>query len=138
MAPYRWLADAVLLLHLTVVVFVVAGPLLFVLGHRWGWPLVNTLRFRVAHGLTLGFVIVQAWLGQWCPLTLLENWLREQGGERSYGTGFVEHWVGRVLFYQAPVWVFTAAYTAFGLLVLVVWWRVPLQPQPLRSRLRPC
>jgi hypothetical protein len=42
-----------------------------------------------------------------------------------YGTGFIEHWVQRILFYEAPAWVFVTAYSLFGLLVAVVWWRYP-------------
>jgi hypothetical protein len=29
------------------------------------------------------------------------------------------------MFYEAPAWVFTVAYTAFGLLVVVAWWYFP-------------
>ncbi len=139
MGPYAVLADAVLLLHLAVVVFVVGAPVLSLWGHRRGWPVVNGLRFRVTHGVLLGVVIAQAWLGRLCPLTLLEDWLRVQAGGSGYGTGFIAHWVGRLLFYQAPIWVFAVVYTAFGLLVLGVWWRVPLQRQrpPATSTIAP-
>jgi hypothetical protein len=137
MALYRGLADAVLLLHLAVVLFVVAGPLLAVWGHWRGWRVVNGLRFRLLHGALLGVVIVQAWLGQLCPLTVLESWLRVQGGEAGYGSrSFIGHWVGRLLFYEAPLAVFAAVYTAFGLLVLAVWWWVPLQRQPEPDAMR--
>jgi hypothetical protein len=33
--------------------------------------------------------------------------------------------VQRLLFYDAPAWVFASAYTLFGLLVVAVWWRHP-------------
>ncbi len=129
MLPYRLLADGVLLLHLAVVVFVVTGPLLCLLGHWRGWPFVTGLRFRLVHGALLAFVIGQAWLGQLCPLTVLESWLRVQAGEAAYGSSFIGHWVGRLLFYEAPLWVFALVYTGFGLGVLAVWWRVPLPRQ---------
>ena len=124
--PYRLLADAVLVLHLGVVLFVVGGLLAVLLGNWRGWPWVNGLAFRLVHLAAIGFVVVQSWLGQVCPLTTLESWLRLQGGGASYGhQGFIEHWLQRVLFYEAPAWVFIAAYTAFGLLVLWVWRRFP-------------
>lgn len=140
MAAYGLLADAMLLLHLALVLFVVSGPLLAVLGQWRGWPLVNGWRFRLLHGLVLLVVIAQAWLGQLCPLTVWESWLREQAGEPGYSSSFIGHWVGRVLFYEAPLWVFALVYSAFGLLVLLVWWRVPLQtrrvqrPPPTSSK----
>lgn len=130
MAAYGLLADAVLLLHAALVLFVVSGPFLGVLGHWRGWPVFNRLGFRLLHGAVLGVVIAQAWLGRLCPLTVWESWLREQAGEAGYRSGFVADWVGRLLFYEAPLWVFAAVYTAFGALVLTVWWRVPLTQRP--------
>ena len=70
-------------------------------------------------------VVVQSLFGKLCPLTVLESWLRERAGESAYATSFIEHWVQRVLFYQAPFWVFTLSYTVFGLLVVAAWWRYP-------------
>lgn len=125
MLPYRLLADAVLLLHFGVVVFVVAGLAAIVVGNLRGWSWVNGLWFRLAHLGAIGVVIVQSWLGRLCPLTVLESWLREQAGGAAYDRSFVEHWVQRVLFHEAPFWVFTVAYSAFGLLVLAAWWRFP-------------
>jgi hypothetical protein len=120
------LADAVLLLHLGVVCFVVGGLGAVVVGNLLGWRWVNRWWFRVAHLGAIAFVVLQAWLGATCPLTSLERWLREQAhGVRSYQGGFIEHWVGTLLFYQAPLWVFTVAYTVFGALVIASWVRWP-------------
>lgn len=123
--PYTLLADAVLLLHFGVVLFVVGGLVLIVLGQRLGWRWVEGWWFRLAHLAAIAFVILQSWFGQICPLTTLESWLRVRGDSAAYGASFVEHWVQRLLYYEAPGWVFTAAYTAFGLLVALAWWRFP-------------
>lgn len=122
---YRALADLVLLLHFAVVIFVVGGLALVVLGHRLGWAWVRNLPFRLAHLTAIGVVAAQAWLGQVCPLTTLETWLRVQAGASGYRRSFIEHWVHAVLFYEAPPWVFTLGYTVFALLVLWAWWRCP-------------
>jgi len=124
-SSYQLLADAVLFLHLGVVVFVVGGLVLVVAGNRIGWRWVNNLWLRLAHALAIGIVVAQAWLGQVCPLTTLESWLRVQAGSPSYSTSFIEHWVRRLLFYEAPIWLFALSYTIFGLLVLASWWRFP-------------
>lgn len=123
--PYGLLADAVLLLHFAVVVFVVGGLPLIVLGQGPGWAFVNTLAFRLAHLSAIGVVVAQAWLGQHCFLTHAESWLRHQAGEAGYASSFVQHWVHRVLFHEAPLWQFAVVYTVFGLLVLWAWWRYP-------------
>ena len=123
--PYRVLADLVLVLHLAVVVFVVGGLVLVVAGNLLRWPWVNSGWFRVAHLLAIAVVSAQAWLGKVCPLTTLESWLRAQAGLPGYRQGFIEHWVQRFLYYEAPLWVFAVAYTVFGLLVLLAWWYFP-------------
>lgn len=121
----RLLADVVLVAHVGVAAFVVAGLLLVVVGNlkRWSW--VNNGWFRAAHVAAIGIVVAEAWLGIVCPLTTFEMWLRSRAGEAAYGGGFIEHWLQRLLFYSAPAWVFVAAYTGFGLLVLAAWWRFP-------------
>ena len=57
MLPYRLLADAVLLLHFGVVVFVVAGLAAIVVGNLRGWRWVNGLWFRLVHLGAIGVVI---------------------------------------------------------------------------------
>jgi hypothetical protein len=126
-------ADAVLFLHLCVVVFVVLGLLLIVLGNLRGWRFANAWWFRLTHLATIAVVVAQSWLGMVCPLTTLELWLREQGGEATYAGGFIEYWLSRLLYFQAPPWVFVLAYTAFGLCVAAAWWHWP--PTGRRSRL---
>ena len=119
------LANLVLVLHALVVLFVVGGLVLVLAGNAMGWGWVNRWWFRVAHLGAIAYVVGQAWLGVTCPLTTLESWLREQANAPAYGGGFIEHWVGRLLFYEAPAWVFTLVYTSFGLLVAATWWRYP-------------
>ncbi|MDI1274510.1 DUF2784 domain-containing protein [Polaromonas sp.] len=122
---WQWLADIVLALHVAVVAFVVGGLLLVLAGNLWGWRWVNALWFRLAHVGAIVFVVVQTWLGMLCPLTTLELWLRAQAGVAGYGGGFIEHWLQRVLYYEAPWWVFAVAYSLFGLLVVAAWVRFP-------------
>lgn len=76
---YSLLADLTLCLHIGFVIFVVFGGL-FVL--RWRW--IAWLHLPAAiWGAVVEFT------GWTCPLTLLENWLRAQGGEASYRSDFI-------------------------------------------------
>lgn len=122
---HRVLADAVLVLHFAIVVFVVGGLVLVFVGNRGHWRWVNAWHFRLAHLGAIGLVVAESWFGLTCPLTTLEAWLRVRAGEAAYAQSFVEHWLSRLLFYQAPPWVFAFVYTAFGLLVAFAWWRYP-------------
>ncbi|HEX6570676.1 MAG TPA: DUF2784 domain-containing protein [Steroidobacteraceae bacterium] len=123
--PYQFLADAILVLHFGIVVFIVAGLVLVVVGNLRGWGWVNAWWFRLAHVAAIAIVVAQAWLDRVCPLTTLESWLRVRAGAPVYTGTFVQHWLTRILFYDAPLWLFTVAYTLFGLLVAAAWWRFP-------------
>lgn len=120
-----FLADAVLLVHVCIALFVVAGLAFVVVGHWAHWRLANNLWFRLAHLAAILVVVAESWLGIVCPLTTLEMALRAQAGAATYAGGFIEHWVGGLLFYTAPPWVFAVAYSAFGLLVALSWWVFP-------------
>lgn len=122
---YELLADGVLAIHFAIVVFVIGGLIAIFVGNLYDWRFINGWIFRLAHLGAIGVVVAQAWLGVACPLTTLESWLRVQAGEAAYETSFIEHWLTRALFYDAPPWVFTAAYTAFAVIVAFAWWRFP-------------
>jgi polyferredoxin len=115
----------VLLLHFGIVLFIVGGLAFILFGGLRGWALIRKRWFRILHLLAITIVVAQAWLGELCPLTTLEMWLRDKAHEVTYTGSFIEHWLQRVLYYQAPSWVFTLVYSAFGLAVLLTWWYFP-------------
>jgi hypothetical protein len=80
---YRIAADAVLLLHLAFILFVVLGGLLVL-----KWPRLALLHVpAVAWGATVELLHLI------CPLTPLENRLRRAAGEEGYSGGFIEHYL---------------------------------------------
>ena len=80
---HRLAADAVLLLHLGFILFVLLGGVLAV---RWRWaPLLHLP--AVAWGVYIELS------GGLCPLTPLENRLRIAAGEAGYSGGFIEHYL---------------------------------------------
>lgn len=123
--PYQLFADAVLALHFAVVVFIVGGLVFVILGNLRNWRRVNAFWFRMAHLGAIAVVIAEAWLGAVCPLTNLEMWLRARARATTYSGSFIENWLQRVLYYEAPAWVFALGYSLFGLLVLATWWYFP-------------
>jgi len=81
-------ADAVLLLHLGFILFVLLGGLLAL---RWTWtPLVHLP--AAAWGV---FIELS---GGVCPLTPMENRLRIAAGEAGYEGGFIEHYLLPVIY----------------------------------------
>jgi hypothetical protein len=122
---YRIFADAVLVLHVLFVGFVVVGLLVVLLGAFLHWSWVRNLWFRLIHLAAIAVVVLEAWSGVVCPLTTWEQQLREKSGQATYAGGFVAHWLHELLFFDAPNWVFTVCYTAFASLVLLSWLMVP-------------
>ena len=122
---YRHLADVVLMIHSLFIVFVVFGLILISLGMLMKWQWSRNLWFRLTHLLAIAIVVIQAWLGIVCPLTSWENSLRAKAGDSTYAQGFIEHWLHKLIFYQAESWVFTLVYSVFGLLVISSWYWSP-------------
>lgn len=80
---YRLLANAVLLLHLLFILFVVGGGLLAL-----RWPKITWLHLPAAlWGAAIEFA---GWI---CPLTPLENHFRRMAGAAGYTDDFIEHYL---------------------------------------------
>jgi len=84
---YRVLADLVMVVHATLLVFFLIGGFL-----AWRWPrLIWAYLFVGVWNLTI--VI----LDFGCPVTALEKYFRRQGGEQPYDGGFIGHYLdGRI------------------------------------------
>lgn len=88
---YRLLADLTVVLHLAFVLFVVFGGLLAIRRPRLAWVHLPAAAWGV-------WVEFAGWL---CPLTPLENWLRERGGGQVYASSFVERYIIPTLYPEA-------------------------------------
>jgi len=115
------IADAILVVHFLIVLFIVGGLVAVWLGAALGWRWIRNPWFRYAHLGAIVFVAGEALVGMACPLTVWEDALR--GGMRP--GSFIGRWVQQVLFYRAPEWVFTTAYVAWALATLATLRFVP-------------
>jgi len=115
------LADTIVVVHLLIMLFVVTGVPLVFLGAARHWAWVRSWRWRLLHLIAIAVIAAESIFGIACPLTVWEDKLR---GEQT-STGFIERWIDRILFYDAPTWVFTAAYVSFAVLVVITWVAVP-------------
>lgn len=85
---YSWLADLILCMHAGFVLFVICGGLLVLRWRRIAW-----LHLPAA---TWGAIVeFSGWV---CPLTPLENWLRQKAGETGYRSDFVAYYLLPVLY----------------------------------------
>ncbi|MGH8197500.1 MAG: DUF2784 domain-containing protein [Steroidobacteraceae bacterium] len=104
---YRFLADAVLVLHLAFILFVVLGGLVVLRAPRLAWLHLPA----VAWGVLLE---VFGWI---CPLTPLENRLRALGGEGGYAGGFIEHYLTALIY---PAGLTRSMQVALGVIVIAI------------------
>jgi hypothetical protein len=81
-------ADAVVLVHFAFVIFVLVGGVL-----AMRWPRVMWVHIPAALWGVL--IEVAGWV---CPLTPLENYLRERGGAAGYQGDFIAHYIVPVLY----------------------------------------
>jgi len=111
---YRILAEIVLTLHFCFVIFVVFGGLLVLRNHSIAW----------LHLPAVAWGILIEWFWWACPLTTLENQLRQLGGEAGYTTVFIDHYVSLILY--APL--SPQIRLTFGLLLLnfnlIIYWYI--------------
>ena len=61
MTPWSIAADAVLIAHVSFVLFVVAGLVAIFVGAAAGWRWVRSRAFRLAHLAAIGVVVAQSW-----------------------------------------------------------------------------
>ncbi len=113
------LADGVLIVHLAFILWVVLGGLLVL-----RWPRLAWLHLpAVAWGI---YVELSGWI---CPLTPLENSLREAAGQSTYSGGCIEHYLTALIYPDG-----LSRAIQFGLAALVVLINVTIYWLLLRRR----
>lgn len=127
---YRILADITVIVHVAYVLFVVLGVVAILLGWLRKWQWVRNPWFRYLHLAMILVVVAEAWCGITCPLTIWEQNLRRLAGQQAYRGDFIANFLHEALFFDAPDWVFTVCYSAFGLLIAGTFVLVP--PRRLR------
>jgi hypothetical protein len=85
---YQVGADLVVVLHLLFIGFIVGGVFL-----TWRWAVIIWAHLpAVIYGALVEFA------GFTCPLTLLENYLRQRAGQAGYRDGFIAHYLVNVIY----------------------------------------
>jgi hypothetical protein len=85
---YRVGADLVLFAHFLFAAFAVFGGVLVFYEPAWAWVHIPVV-------LWSSVVNLMSWT---CPLTPIENALRARAGQLGYSGGFVQHYIGPVVY----------------------------------------
>ena len=123
--PYTLLADLLVVLHVSFVVFVILGGLLV-----WRRVWVVWLHLpAVCWGVGI------EWMGGICPLTPLEIWLRSQTSEGAYESDFVAQYLLPFLYptglTHATQVVLGSAVLTINVLIYGLLWRQRWRDRPV-------
>ncbi len=121
---YLLAADAVLVLHVLFVVFVIFGMLLIFVGKVRAWSWIRNPWFRLTHLAAIAVVVIQSLFDLVCPLTSIEMVLRARAGDTVYSGSFIAHWLESILYYQLEPWAFVAGYVVFAVIVVASWFLI--------------
>ena len=113
----RFAADAVIVLHLAFIAFAVAGGMLVVLWRRVAWLHLPAVAWAAYAELTATI----------CPLTPLENGLRQRAGLSGYEGGFIEHYLMPVIYPSGLTANVQAALGAIVIAINVLFYLIVLQ-----------
>jgi len=110
---YRTLADGVVVIHFTWILFLIGGAFI---GRRVRWV-------KWTHLAALGYsVLLQAfsWI---CPLTYLELWLWNRTPAGSYSGSFIAHYLEKLVYMEIPRALVFALTVAVIVISAVVYYR---------------
>jgi len=112
---YGFLADLVMVLHFGFILMVVFGGI-FAL--RWQ-------RFALLHlPAVLWALFLEFKPGTLCPLTPLEQSLRLRAGESAYRGGFIEHYLGPIIYPDMSMHDQYFLGIVLFVLTVAIYWRV--------------
>ena len=126
------LAETILIVHVGIIAFNVAGLFVIPLGAWLGWRIVRLGWLRLLHLALWGVVAGQALAGRACILTIWQS--RLLGSEPA---PLVMRWIDRLVYWNLPVWFFAALYIALFSYIMALCWLVPFGPwrgEPSQSR----
>jgi hypothetical protein len=119
------LADAILWLHVGIIVFNLFGLVAVPVGAARGWAFVRVFWWRALHVALLAVVALQALFGRACLLTIWQNDLLQRAGAPAMPQPLIERWVARAIYWPLPFWTFIALYVAVFIYALLLWKFVP-------------
>ena len=110
-------ADLILFLHFWIVFYVVFGLVVLPLGYLKNYSWTRNAKLRATHMSLVGLITLEAILGITCPLTTLENILRQI----EYQQTFVSYWLSHFIYWDLPNYFFVALYSACFIWSLIFW-----------------
>ena len=120
---YEFAADLTALAHFAFILFVIFGVLLGRRKRVWRYLHLASMAYAVS-------IEVFYW---YCPLTYLEQYLREKAGVGSFEEGFIAHYLNALIYLNAPQWslILAAVVVLTVNLGLYIYWSRQPKAQPI-------
>ena len=111
------MASLIMLIHFGVVTFITLGFFVIPLGYKFDWDWTKLRKLRLLHLLMMGIVTAEAIIGLTCPLTILENLLRDVNETQT----FMAYWINKILYWDLPRQLFIVIYSLCLSWVILLW-----------------
>ena len=136
---YGFLADAMVILHVAYVAYVLVGQLLVIAGAAFQRQWARNPWFRWTHLLAIAIVAVEVSMDWECPLSIWERDLRDLAGQEHGADSFMGRIFHRILFWpDTPQIFFDTLHVSMFVIVAQAfvmypprWFRFGRQPEPV-------
>ena len=99
-------SEIVLLFHFCIFLFMVLSFFLIPLGYYQKWEWVKNKYYRLIHLVVMGIIFIETILGFMCPLTILENFLRNDIEINNIITQIIH----QIMYWDLPSYQFIILY----------------------------
>lgn len=121
---YKLLADLIVVIHFVWIIFMLLGFLLTLQAFFYKKAFFDWFRFRIIHLIGIFYISLLSILGNYCPLTILENFLRSRYElNLVYPGSFIIHYLERLVYPAVNpliIQIPTAFIAVFTILVFII------------------
>ena len=110
-------SEIVLLFHFCIFLFIILSFILIPLGYYQKWEWVKNKYYRLIHLVLMGIVFIETILGFMCPLTILENFLRNDIEINNKITKIIH----QIMYWGLPTYQFIILYLLSLLYLIFLW-----------------
>ena len=110
-------SEIVLLFHFSIFLFIILSFILIPLGYHKKWKWVKNKYYRLIHLILMGIIFIETILGFMCPLTILENFLRNNLRINNKITQIIH----QIMYWDLPTYQFIILYLLSLLYLIFLW-----------------
>ena len=110
-------SEIVLLFHFSIFLFMILSFFLIPLGYSQKWEWVKNKYYRLIHLVLMGIIFIETILGFMCPLTILENFLRNDIEINNKITQIIH----QIMYWDLPTYQFIILYLLSLLYLIFLW-----------------